>query len=284
MGGWNVLDATGSLKVVGTVGPTGPTGPTGASGGGGAGSITEGAFATRSATGPTGTTFLPTDGFAASYHNGTNWVGFGPLHYLGAEPVDPGTWVNQSSATLETGSGALTLIGPATGTASTNIIARVGALGTTGAYTVTAFLRGFMAVRLEHQMGMCLRDSATGKMVVFGLYADNGVASGVAGRLYWEIAKYTNATAGTGPPYFESVSAVPWTNGMWLRITDDNTNRKCSVSVDGQHWTQMHSVGRADFITPDQYGFYISNTMSVGTGAQTGTFTPTLQVLSLSKT
>lgn len=273
--GFKVLDASGNLKVVGTIGPTGPTGPTGASGGGGGAAIVEGAFSTRSATGPSGTVFLPTDGYSAGYYDATGWVGFGPLHYLGPAPVDPGTWVNQGTASISAASGALTLIG-GTGVTTTNLVARVVNAGA-APWTVTAFFRGFMLIRATHQMGLCFRESASGKIVNFGLYADGGTGS-TGGNLWWVVDKYNNATGATGA-YFETPSALQPTNGLWLRIADDNTNRICSISVDGQHWTQYHSVARTDFITADQWGIYVGTQTSTGT-----TIAPTMQVLALTKT
>jgi len=55
-----------------------------------------------------------------------------------------------------------------------------------------------------------------------------------------------------------------------MRIADNNTNRICSVSADGQNWIEVHSVGRTDFLTADQVGFMIrptnSATPNIGTG------------------
>jgi hypothetical protein len=45
---------------------------------------------------------------------------------------------------------------------------------------------------------------------------------------------------------------------IWLRIADNGTNRIVSFSVDGVLWTALHTVGRTDFITPNQVGFYVN--------------------------
>jgi hypothetical protein len=45
----------------------------------------------------------------------------------------------------------------------------------------------------------------------------------------------------------------------WIRIADNGTNRIISWSVNGLHFTQVHSVSRTDFITADEVGFFISD-------------------------
>ncbi len=66
-------------------------------------------------------------------------------------------------------------------------------------------------------------------------------------------ATYTSLTSG-------SINVFP----AWLRIEDDNTNRKCSFSTDGQNWIVFHTVGRTDFLTADEVGFFVdSNTTSL---------------------
>jgi hypothetical protein len=41
----------------------------------------------------------------------------------------------------------------------------------------------------------------------------------------------------------------------WWRMTDDGVNRITYISGDGFAWTQVHSVGRADFLTANQIGW-----------------------------
>jgi hypothetical protein len=53
----------------------------------------------------------------------------------------------------------------------------------------------------------------------------------------------------------------------FIRIADNGTNRLCSYSVDGQNWFQFHSVGRTDFLTATEVGFFAndaSNTYECG--------------------
>ena len=41
---------------------------------------------------------------------------------------------------------------------------------------------------------------------------------------------------------------------IWLRLADDNTNRKCSVSIDGKNWQEVMSQSRTNYLTPTQWG------------------------------
>jgi hypothetical protein len=51
------------------------------------------------------------------------------------------------------------------------------------------------------------------------------------------------------------------------RAADNSTNRICSYSVDGQNWFVFHTVGRTDFLTADEVGFYIDvENATFGTG------------------
>ena len=45
----------------------------------------------------------------------------------------------------------------------------------------------------------------------------------------------------------------------WLRITDDGTDRKVYFSSDGLHYTQLHTVGRTDFLTADEICFFANS-------------------------
>jgi hypothetical protein len=44
-----------------------------------------------------------------------------------------------------------------------------------------------------------------------------------------------------------------------MRIADTGTSRICSWSADGQNWHDLHSIGRTDFLTADEVGFYVNS-------------------------
>lgn len=257
--GFQTHDANGNLKVVGTVGPTGPTGPTGSGGGGGASIGTDTFSNIGSATG-SGNAFLPSDGFNFYRADGTKWVPWGPLFPF-TEPVNGDfSWVNQGGATVDATRGGIYLEAPA---GTSNWRMRVKSIPV-APYTVDiAFIAN--ARSLNYQLaGLVLRESGSGKLVTFTMeYCLS--ASGQFEICFSDIHKYSNATTSAG-----GYSEVQYQGGwglVFLRIVDDNTNRKFYLSKDGAHFQLMFSVGRTDFITPDQIGFAVNettNTVPIG--------------------
>jgi hypothetical protein len=43
-----------------------------------------------------------------------------------------------------------------------------------------------------------------------------------------------------------------------MRITQDNTNLKLYISIDGIHWSVVVSTAKNDFIIPNKVGFGIN--------------------------
>ena len=70
------------------------------------------------------------------------------------------------------------------------------------------------------------------------------------------VDKFSSATA-----FSANYTSIGWlaAAGVWLQITDDGTNRKCLASNDGINYAQIHSIGRTDYLTADEVGFYVNN-------------------------
>jgi hypothetical protein len=104
--------------------------------------------------------------------------------------------------------------------------------------------------------GLLLRDSASGKNHVIALCGDNN----------FRTQKWSTDTSFSAL-YTQSLTiTTDWRRygkPIFLQIEDDNSNRISRVSQDGVTFEVIHSVGRTDFLTPDQYGFGID---SEGTG------------------
>jgi hypothetical protein len=117
--------------------------------------------------------------------------------------------------------------------------------------------------------GLALRESGTGEIMTFGPVSDTG--RGDPAGLIMTATKFTNAT--TFSAHYTLVPANPpaaaWQMGpcMWLQIEDDNTNRILRVSNDGRHFKQLFSVGRTDFLTPDQIGIFANSGNATHAGA-----------------
>ena len=91
--------------------------------------------------------------------------------------------------------------------------------------------------------GLFLRQSSDGKLTGIQLAQDNNIF----------VQKWDSAT--TFNSVYTSIAAF-WRNfgkPIWLRLRDDGaTTRFYEVSYDGLEWDILHSVGRTDFLTPDQ--------------------------------
>jgi hypothetical protein len=163
------------------------------------------------------------------------------------------TWVNQGSASLIDEGGRLTI--SALPEAGANVHALVKAAPSVP-YKITAVI-GWMAPPANYvTMGLCFRQSSDGKLAVNFLGYNSA----------WVIrqAKFTNPT--TYSADYKSTANV-LSNPIVLRIADDGTNRISSFSYNGATFWDIQSVGRTDFLTADQVGWF---TDSEQTTAPTG--------------
>lgn len=232
-----------------------------ASGGGGGDSTETTAIGSESLTG-TGDLNLYTNAPYVGRYNGSTWDPWGPIFDL-TKPSDTGfAWVNQGSSSLTTSNGALTLIGAATG-AGANIVLRVKTAPATP-YTITAYLDAVMLTKAYQSYGLAFRESGTGRLHMFDIVGDATVR-------YLRSTKFTSATAFSAD--YQIVRC--YEPIKWFRIADNGSNRICSISPDGQSWLQIHSIGRTDFLTADQVGFYVGTENST-----TPNLAPILNVVS----
>lgn len=233
-----------------------------------AGSTSVGNYTYSSAAGnePTanaGDLYFPTNGFYTERYTGTTWHQWGPLWPM----VDPNayswSWVNQSSAYVITSNGGVFLRG--TQSSAVNIRARVKSVPT-APYQVTAAFIPLVTTANYSAAGLCLRDSGTGKLVLFDYLGEVNAV---------EVSKWSSPTAAVAA--YATNAAFRLLNAVfWFRITDDNTNRTCSYSMDGVNYADVHVVGRTDYITPDQIGFFVKD--------QNATYFPAMTVLSWKET
>jgi hypothetical protein len=102
-------------------------------------------------------------------------------------------------------------------------------------------------------MGLCLRDSSTGRLVTFG----PGYISGV-GQVY--VYRFSLPTGGTNA---ELDSDGLTFTGLYLRVKDDGTDHLFYTSPDGFVWTLQHQQSRTVYLaTPDQVGVFVYNSNS----------------------
>lgn len=258
-GGIRVDEVDGSPNVTGVSRLTVPNGTLTDNGGGqvtittggsGGNAITAGVYASRPAAGTSGNLYLPTDAAIISEDTGSAWRNFGPIHLLTKPPtVASGTWLNQGSATITEEKELLHLFLPKESVL--NIRGMHWAAPATP-YTITALISFNPIVVSQMMFGVMWRQSSDGKLVTAHLET-------ATSSLLLNVYKWTS------PTVFSAVyvSLNWWQHRVWVKLEDDGTNRKVHISTDGLYFTQIHTVGRTDFLTANQVGFFgIANTAS----------------------
>lgn len=207
--------------------------------------ITKGTVASLPSNTKAGWLRLFTNGFLIARDNASTWDYWGPIFPL-SPPVDSGfSWVNQGSSTVTTTNGGIVLYQP--GHAGDSLSCYVKSSPSTP-WTLTVHQRAALYPGNSCQAGLCFRESSSGKIASLHVGFTGGG---------WAIqsTKWNSATSFSAN-YVTASSAgyVP----RWLRIADDGSNRICSYSDDGVNFLAYHSIGRTDFLTADQAGFFVS--------------------------
>jgi major tropism determinant Mtd-like protein len=210
---------------------------------GGGGSTSVGTYASLPAAGNDGNLYLCTDSPYFLRDNGATWD-----HFINGIKVVPPVsgdfaWINQGSATIATTSGGVYLLAPA---AAGNDI-KLRKKSATAAYTIEAGFYVNFPLFDFCQVGITFRQSSDGKLHAFN-------AQAVSGFLRLQSTKYDNATSFNA----HYSIAANWPGGalVFFQISDDNSNRICRFSTDNKNWIQYHSIGRTDFLTADEVGFF----------------------------
>jgi len=215
-------------------------------------------FANRPAAGAPGRIFLPSDGIFIERDNGSLWEKFGPIWPM-TPPVaaDFPTWVNPATSTFTDNKGAPFFVSAVAST--TNLRCRVkdypaGSFTVEMAFTLNAWPYG------NHIGGLCIRDSISQKLTVFGLYSTTGDMQVIAYNWNSPTSPSGSVTGSAGCHLGEAQL-------IWLKYYDDGTtNRVISVSVDGYTWAQVASVSRTDFIVPNQIGVWVNGYAGYSSG------------------
>jgi len=190
-----------------------------------------------------------------------NWKSYGPIFRFKPIVTSGFAWINQGGATEDSSDGVLILSVPTNSGDSLRIRKKT---APTPPYKVITFFAPTFKSQNFYNIGLCLRQSSDGKVIFFGYYRNNGSLIGVV--------RFNSPTS------FNSTTITRTTNdlggccikGFWLRIEDDNTNRKFQLSVDGINWTDLLSEGRTTFMTADEIG-YLGNSNNTSIGVD-GTF------------
>ena len=189
----------------------------------------------------------------------TDGSDFGPVFPV--TPVVNGdfAWINQGGASIDTTNGGVYISAPLNSGVSLRI--RKKATPSTP-YSIT-FAATYNLVNVDFQeAGLIFRQSSDGKLVVFWILSSS------TSRLL-QVSTLNSATSFNANIFSMTLSGMTGPV-IWLRITDNGTNRLYSISSDGDHFIQVYSEARTTFLTADEVGFMVnegSNTYTCGINA-----------------
>jgi hypothetical protein len=97
--------------------------------------------------------------------------------------------------------------------------------------------------------GLAVRDSGTGKFITLSSVLDGLNGNKMACHKWDSLSSFSG--------YYVQEREYRCPGLIWMKVEDDSTNLKFSLSADGVHWALFHSAGRTDFLAaPDQIGFF----------------------------
>jgi len=206
------------------------------------------AYGSRPAAAQDGKIFLPNDGIYVNRDTGAAWAAWGPVWPL--TPLDDSafSWVNQGSAAITSSKGYVFFDGGAA-TGAVQFRGRVKAYPSTP-FTITTALIPILFASSSFDYGLCFQTNASSLISTIGINA-NAVASGFS-----IVARnWTNSTTISATAAQQFLNAIP--TMIWLRITDNGTNRIYYYSVDGYNWITLYTIARTTFLTPDRIGYFV---------------------------
>jgi hypothetical protein len=167
------------------------------------------------------------------------------------------SWVNQGSMTYEQKFGMAVLLHPTTTTGGAAIRGITRSLPAGSTWTATIKLNLSTRPTGNTILGFALRDSATGKMQLFGLQYSGGQ------RVH--CSNWNSATSFSADVQNDAAGDYP----RYLRIKrNSSTSYEFEQSMDGVAWTAFRSAHNpTTFVTPDQIGLvvYQGDVNKVGT-------------------
>lgn len=203
-----------------------------------------------------GNLFLPSDGFSLERDTGAVYTPWGPIFPLTPPDDSQFAWINQGTASVSAVKNAIYLSTPKTSGSNNNRIRKKAAPSTpyviTAGFLLTADYYAGGATFYAVEAGLVFRQSSDGKLVTFFI-------GGTAGATNLAVRKWTSATAFSAD--YINNNGAGWAltaaGVIWLRVADNGTDRICSVSADGQNFIPVHTIGRTDFLTADEVGFFV---------------------------
>ena len=205
---------------------------------------------------------LPTTGMAAgdSYkctdsphefiYQGGSWQAF--VGGLEATPVilSDLTVVNQGGSTISQQGASVLILDPSGGGSLANHLRLALQAVPSAPYKYTIIADIVMAQCDYNQVGICLYDSGSGKLVMHNICSSNSVSN----TGYLLQSGTLNSVTSFNAEYAHEFYTCP--SRIIMRIRDDGTNRYFGISADGFTFWEYTSSTNTDWITPTHIGFY----------------------------
>lgn len=207
-----------------------------------------GVIASRDAAGQAGRLYLPTEGLV-SQDSGLAWDMM-PYHRFTPPASGDFTWVNQGTATVADTKGMMVLTTPSVASGESLRCLVKTAPATPYEITVAMLAQspGYSTNNVS-QFGICWRESGSGKLLTYGFGTQN----------YPQGFYYTQWTNPTTPTN-QFVYTAPWSWPLWIRFSDDGTNRMVKISGDGVTFQPVQAPqGRTVYLTADQVGVFANS-------------------------
>jgi hypothetical protein len=209
-----------------------------------------GLIANRDAAGQAGRLYLPTEGYVHQ-DNGSLWDMLS-LHRLTPPSSASFTWVNQGTSTVADTKGMMVL-SPQSSASADSLRCLVKTAPATP-YEITVAMMGVNPIYTNNsaigQFGICWRESSSGKILTYGWGTTNY-------PLTFSYGQWTNySTLSTNVYQY----TAPIMSPLWVRFSDDGTNRMVKVSSDGFNFVPVQAAqGRTVFCTADQVGVFANS-------------------------
>ena len=213
------------------------------------------AYASPPGSPASGDIWLPTDSFYTCLrYSGSVWAPFIGGRQATLPVSGDFAWINQGAASVDDSKGATILLG----VAGTGNSLRIRKKAKAAAYTITAaFMPHNVKGSVYNASGLLFRQSSDGKCQTLSIQSYSDGFNLIS-------QKFSDATTYSAEYLRLIIQDAPI---YWLRIADNSTNRICSWSPDGLTWIQVHSVGRTDYLTADEVGFFCdSNNVTYPSG------------------
>jgi hypothetical protein len=156
-------------------------------------------------------------------------------------------WINQDTAVATQRDYGIGVVKPRGSGLSISLLKRA---SPSTPYTISAAFSVVLARSGNYEIELGFRNSSSG-LLQHVTFAANGINNDwVTSIQNWNSATSYNAAV-------QAARAISPLATVWLQIADDGTDRSYRYSSNGDDWSQIYTIGRTSFLTPDEVFFGI---------------------------